>query len=230
MAVQLAAHATQTPFYMYSPGTVVNAIVCSISLCLVDLANEVQQPVPAPYYGGQPYGCAPASTRAPARHLPQNKPGALFQGSGLWQESQNASHRLMLTGDGLPSPGTPLMPHEQILRSEKQCRLREDKRTEHVLWVGNIDPTATMDELYHFFRQVDSERLPPSESAVVSIHMIQKTHCALVNYKTEPALLDSVQRFHGMRLRDHPHAPRLACRRKEHSVSVLLSNLEGTTE
>lgn len=92
------------------------------------------------------------------------------------------------------------------------------------MWVGNIDPIATLEKLYGFFRQVDSETLPP-ESAVVSIHMIHKSRCALVNYTTERALLDSVQRFHGMRLCDHPHAPRLACRRKEQSLSVLLSNL-----
>lgn len=41
MAVQLPAHATQTPFYMYSPGTMMGPIVCNISLCLVDLPNEV---------------------------------------------------------------------------------------------------------------------------------------------------------------------------------------------
>src|SRR5258706_2626745 len=233
MAVQLAAHA-KIPFYMDPLGTVVGPIVCNISLCLVDLPNEIQQLATAPYYCGQPYGFAAAPTCAPFRHLPQNKPGALFQGSGPWQESQNASHKL--GAHGLPLPGTTRIPHEQILRSEKkcrlrkdrltekQCRLRQDKRTEHVLWVGNIDPTATLDELYHFFRQVDSQRLPPSESAVVSIHMIQETRCALVNYKVELALLDSVQRFHGMKLRNHPHAPRLVCRRKEQSLSVLLSS------
>jgi len=122
------------------------------------------------------------------------------------------------------------MPREKIVRSEKQSRLRKEKRTEHVMWVGNIDPTATLDELYHFFRQVDNERLPSSESAIVSIHRIPKTCCALVNYKTKPALLDSVQRVHGMRLRNHPHAPVLVCRRKEQSLTVLLSNMGGTDE
>lgn len=166
--------------------------------------------------------------------LPQNNPEALFQGSGACQESQNASHELVPTGaHRLPLPGTTLMPREQIVqivRSEKQTRLRKDKWTEYVMWVGNIDPTATLDELYHFFLQVDNERLPPSDSAVVSIYRIPKTRCALVNYKTELALLDSVQRVHGMRLRNHPHAPRLACRRKERSSTVVLSNMDGTDE
>ena len=98
------------------------------------------------------------------------------------------------------------------------------------MWVGNIDPTVTLDELYHTFRQVDIGPLPPSESAVVSIYMIQKTRCALVNYREGHALMDSVRRFHGMRLRNHPHAPRLACRRKEQCLTVLLSKPGGANE
>jgi len=234
MAIQLATHARQTSFYFYvhPPGTVVGPTVCNTPLVFGRPPNEVPQLVNTPqYYYSQPSGCAPATTRAPVGPLPPNVPKASFQGLGPWEESQNASHKPVLTGaHGLPSPGTTPMLREQILHSEKQCRLRKSKRTEHVMWVGNISPTATMDELYHFFRQVDSECLAPSESAVVSIHIPPKTRCALVNYKTEAALLDSIRRFHGMRLHNYPHAPRLACRRKPQSLTLLLSNLGGTNE
>lgn len=183
----------------------------------------------------QPYGWAPMLTNAPVSHLPQ-KQEASSQDPGSRQQGQHQSQKLMLTGaHGLPSTGTTPMPHEQIFQSEKQYRLRRSKRTEHVMWVGNIDLTVTLDELYHLFRQVDNAPLPPSKSAVCSIYMIQSTRCALVNYKTESALVNSVQRFHGMRLRSHPHAPRLACRRKEQCLkeqclTLLLSNPGGANE
>jgi len=163
-------------------------------------------------------------TSAPASHL---KPEAASQDPGPREQGQHQSEKPVLTGaHGLPSTAAVPIPREQILQSEKQYRLRKSKRTEYVMWVGNIDPTVTLSELYHFFRQVDHAPLPPSESAVVSIYMIQKTRCALVNYKTEPALLHSVHRFHGMSPRNYPHAPRLACRRKEQ----WLTNLGGANE
>jgi hypothetical protein len=216
MGTQLAVHAKQTSFYMYPRWFVVGPTVCNIPLRLADPPNEIPQLVTTPqYYCGQPYGCAPD------RLLPQNKSEILFQGLRPWQESHDAPLKpVPMSTHGLPLAGTTPMPHEQTVRSEKLSRPKKDKRTEHVLWVGNIDPTATLDELYHFFRQVDNGRLPPSESAIVSIHRIPKTRCALVNYKTSPALLDSAQRVHGMRLRNHPLAPRLVCRRKEQTWMV----------
>jgi len=201
----------------------------------VDPPNEILQLVTTPvweqYHYGQPHSWAPVLTSTPVSHLPQKDPEALHQDLGPRQQSQYESEKFMLTGaHSPPSTGTTPTPRKQILQSKRQYRPRKSKRTEYVMWVGNIDPTVTLDELYHFFRQVDSERLPPSESAVVSIHMIQKSHCALANYKTELALLDSVQMFHGMRLRNHPQAPRLACRRKEQGLTVLLSKVGGTNE
>ena len=235
MAVQLAAHATQASFYIYPPGTVPGPIVCNIPVCLVDPLDEILQLMATPFWGqshyGQMYGQAPAPTYAPVNISPQSQPEVSSQGPGPRRQSQNRSHKLMLTGTyGLPLTDTRPMPHELSFQSEKQYRFRKSKQTEYVMWVGNIDPKSTLDELYRFFRQVDSELLPPSESAVVSIHVIHKSHCALVNYKTETTLLKSIQRFHGMRLGNNPHAPRLACRRKEHSLTVLLSDPHSTSE
>ena len=83
------------------------------------------------------------------------------------------------------------------------------------MWVGNIDSTVTIQELYKFFRQIDPAELrSPAESAVVSIFLIPKSNCAFVNFRTEAILTESITRFHGARLRADPSAPRLACRKR----------------
>lgn len=83
------------------------------------------------------------------------------------------------------------------------------------MWVGNIDSTVTVQELYEFFRQIDPpDSQSPEKSAVVSIFLIPKSNCAFVNFRTEAALTESVTRFHGVRLRLDSGAPRLACRKR----------------
>jgi hypothetical protein len=202
-------------------------------MCLVDSPNEVLQ-LATPHWGqyhyGQTHSWAPALTHTPVSLLQHSKLDAFCQGPGGWQTSQHESQKAVFTSThGLSSTDTKPMPRELTLQSEMHHRPRKCKRTEYAMWVGSIDPTATLDELYRFFRQIDSDPLPPSESAVVSIYMTPKNRCAFVNYKTEPALLDSIRRFHGMRLFNRPGAPRLACRRKEQSltVDVLPSSLDG---
>jgi RNA recognition motif-containing protein len=83
------------------------------------------------------------------------------------------------------------------------------------MWVGNIDSTVTVQELYEFFRQIDPPASQsPEGSSVISIFLIPKSNCAFVNFRTETALTESVTRFHGARLRVFPGAPRLACRKR----------------
>ncbi len=83
------------------------------------------------------------------------------------------------------------------------------------MWVGNIDSTVTVQELYEFFLQIDPiDSQSPEGSAVVSIFLIPKSNCAFVNFRTEAALTESITRCHGARLRVSPGAPRLACRKR----------------
>jgi len=94
-------------------------------------------------------------------------------------------------------------------------RPKRTKQTPFAMWVGNIDSTVTVQELYEFFRQIDgADAQSPEESAVVSIFLIPKSNCAFVNFRTEAALIEGITRFHGARLRLDPSTPRLACRKR----------------
>ena len=96
-----------------------------------------------------------------------------------------------------------------------KARPKRTKQTPFVMWVGNIDSAVNVQELYEFFRQIDPiDSQSPEGSAVVSIFLIPKSNCAFVNFRTEAALIESITRFHGTRLRVYPGAPRLACRKR----------------
>jgi hypothetical protein len=86
--------------------------------------------------------------------------------------------------------------------------------TGFVMWVGNLESSASLDELYVFFRKIDPEPLPPEQSAVVSIMYMPSTNCALVNMQSEATLREAVERFHGSRLRPNAKSARLVCRRR----------------
>ncbi|KAJ7503842.1 hypothetical protein B0H11DRAFT_2355681 [Mycena galericulata] len=88
-------------------------------------------------------------------------------------------------------------------------------RFEWVMWMGHVPSDAGHDELWRFFTQVassaSSSTTPPSFSAatsstgsaeaesgtagVLSIFLISRSSCSLVNYDTEPALLAVIARF-----------------------------------
>lgn len=94
-------------------------------------------------------------------------------------------------------------------------RLKRTKQTPFAMWVGNIDSTVTVQELYEFFRQIDqTDSQSPEESAIVSIFLIPRSNCGFVNFRTEAALTEGILRFHGARLRLDPGTPRLACRKR----------------
>ena len=108
-------------------------------------------------------------------------------------------------------------PHfKQVQGSEpsRQPPYRTITETGFVMWVGNLEGSASLDELYNFFRQVDPMPLPPEQSAVVSIMYMPSTNCALVNMRNEAALREAVEHFHGSRLRPNTKSARLVCRRR----------------
>lgn len=102
------------------------------------------------------------------------------------------------------------------LTSEPSRKLPNRAITEmgYVMWIGNLESSASLDELYTFFRQIDPVPLPPVQSAVVSIMYMPSTNCALVNMRNEATLKEAVERFHGARLRPNTKSARLVCRRR----------------
>lgn len=102
----------------------------------------------------------------------------------------------------------------QALTSEPSHKLpsRAIPEMDFVMWVGNLESSASLDELYTFFRQIDPIPLPPVQSAVVSIMYMPSTNCALVNMRNEATLREAVERFHGSRLRPNTKLARLVCR------------------
>ena len=104
----------------------------------------------------------------------------------------------------------------QVLTSEPSSGPlhRAIAETGFVMWVGNLESSASLDGLYTFFRQIDPIPLPLAQSAVVSIMYMPSTNCALVNMRNEATLREAVERFHGSRLRPNTKSARLVCRRR----------------
>ena len=120
---------------------------------------------------------------------------------------------------GHPSPGPRSISHSSqplVKTSEPSRKLpyRAITETGFVMWVGNLESSASLDELYIFFRKIDPIPLTPGQSAVVSIMYMPGTNCALVNMRNEATLVEAVERFHGSRLRPNTKSARLVCRRR----------------
>ncbi len=93
------------------------------------------------------------------------------------------------------------------------------QRSEWVMWVGNVPPDATPDELRAFFNRPlqspSQESLNPPQvyGGVSSVFLIARSNCAFVNFESEAQLEAAVARFHGKPIRpDNPPCPRLVCR------------------
>ncbi|KAK3669273.1 hypothetical protein LTR78_010847 [Recurvomyces mirabilis] len=86
---------------------------------------------------------------------------------------------------------------------------RKPKQSGHALWVGNLPPAATVNDLKdHFSRDATRD--------IESVFLIAKSNCAFVNYRTEAACEAAVNRFHDSRL----HGVRLACRLRRGSTII----------
>ncbi|CAI7678346.1 unnamed protein product [Penicillium pancosmium] len=78
---------------------------------------------------------------------------------------------------------------------------RKPKQSGHALWVGNLPPGASVIDLKDHFSQEATDDIE-------SVFLISKSNCAFVNYKSAPACLDALARFHDSRF----HGVRLVCR------------------
>ena len=78
---------------------------------------------------------------------------------------------------------------------------RKPKQSGHALWVGNLPPNTLVEDLKDHFSR-DATRV------IESVFLISKSNCAFVNYRTEQACADAMNRFHDSRF----HNVRLVCR------------------
>jgi RNA recognition motif-containing protein len=78
---------------------------------------------------------------------------------------------------------------------------RKPKQSGHALWVGNLPPSANVEDLKdHFSRD--------TTNGIESVFLISRSNCAFVNYKTETACNAAMTRFHDSRFQ----GVRLVCR------------------
>jgi hypothetical protein len=174
------------------------------------------------YHGGflpmPPLHPVPVTHPSPGQLSPfsQPIPASQFQGP-----AHPSSHHIVESGaertfrPALFTASRPAQSSSGTSIGKHREGLKRTKQTPFVMWVGNIDSTVTVQELYEFFRQIDPAELQsPEESAVVSTFLIPRSNCAFVNFRTEATLTESITRFHGARLRLDSGAPRLACRRR----------------
>ncbi|KAJ6527733.1 YT521-B-like domain-containing protein, partial [Mycena capillaripes] len=103
-------------------------------------------------------------------------------------------------------------------------------RSEWVMWVGNVPSDAVHDELWRFLTQpaggdggsTEGENSlieggggrERSQNGVLSIFLILRSSCALVNYETEAHLQVALARFNGVPLRANSRCARLLCRKR----------------
>jgi RNA recognition motif-containing protein len=78
---------------------------------------------------------------------------------------------------------------------------RKPKQSGHALWVGNLPPSANVEDLKdHFSRDTTND--------IESVFLISRSNCAFVNYRTETACNAAMTRFHDSRFQ----GVRLVCR------------------
>ena len=122
------------------------------------------------------------------------------------------------------SAATPSHTHDHPLVRRHYHPNPPPKRSEWVMWVGNVPSDTTHDELWRFLTH--SAPLSPGsnntsrvkDSGVKSIFLISRSNCAFVNYRSEEHLILAIPQFNGRKLRSHdPRCPRFVCRarRKE---------------
>ncbi|KAK6534573.1 hypothetical protein TWF281_005886 [Arthrobotrys megalospora] len=80
---------------------------------------------------------------------------------------------------------------------------RKPRQSGHALWVGNLPPGTTVTALKDYF----------ATNQIESVFLISKSNCAFVNYKSEAACTEAMQKFHDSRFQ----GVRLVCRLRRNS-------------
>ncbi|KXN89061.1 putative ATP-dependent RNA helicase YTHDC2 [Leucoagaricus sp. SymC.cos] len=186
--------------------------------------SDVETDNPPPSTPREPSAYHRAGTREPAQPTthPRSTPPQSSEGGGGPQIS-SAVERTNADAAGLANSRKT----EKPLVRKSYHPNPPAHRSEWVMWVGNIPPDATHDELWTFFTQPPISNLgsssvptqrPSTEqqrevAGVISIFLISKSSCVFVNYETEVHLSRAIERFNGKPLRPHdPRSLRLVCR------------------
>ncbi|KLT45073.1 hypothetical protein CC85DRAFT_241360 [Cutaneotrichosporon oleaginosum] len=125
-------------------------------------------------------------------------------------------------GDESSKPARPNQSHQSHQHDGERERKEYHpqppaRRSEWVMWVGNVPSNVSHEELWRFFNTTTppSALSNPSEPwrGPSSIFLISRSSCAFVNFSSQADLDRAVPFFHGLSLRPwDPRCPRMVCR------------------
>jgi hypothetical protein len=98
-----------------------------------------------------------------------------------------------------------------------------ERRSPYVMWVGNVPTDVSEAELHATLTYAAFQTHSSSQSncGIISIHMITRSNCALVNYESEAILNMAVEYFNGRSMRPFDiGCPQLVCRVRRQEESV----------
>ncbi|RSH90889.1 hypothetical protein EHS25_010065 [Saitozyma podzolica] len=169
-----------------------------------------------------PSGSSPAMSQQP------------FDPRGSWKPPpppppQRQANRMSWSG---PSRG-PNIPVDDRLRKAYHPQ-PPAKRSDWVMWVGNVPPNTSHEELWKYFNST----VPTSATGAdepwrgpSSIFLISRSSCAFVNLSSQADLDRAVAFFNGKSLRPwDPRCPRMVCRvrRKDDDLRAGVGAQRGT--
>ncbi|KAJ3313520.1 hypothetical protein HDU93_004891 [Gonapodya sp. JEL0774] len=116
-----------------------------------------------------------------------NYQGDFGQPYGQMQQPQSKSrfHDPRCVGDGQLREGMVFL-NGPDLKSIRVTTKYSRWSFELSVWVGNVPPDTSSQELYNFFSDIDVE----------SIYVVPKSRCAFINLYTEEQVIDLVRRYH----------------------------------
>ncbi|BEJ04844.1 hypothetical protein CcaverHIS641_0206610 [Cutaneotrichosporon cavernicola] len=153
--------------------------------------------------------------------VPAPTPTATAAAAAAVSASQGRDHLAPLSvpgEEGLMSPGSNQLHQNERERERKEYHPQPPaRRSEWVMWVGNVPSNASHEELWRFFNTTTppSAMINPSEPwrGPSSIFLISRSSCAFVNFSSQADLDRAVPFFHGLSLRPwDPRCPRMVCR------------------
>ncbi|POW02819.1 hypothetical protein PSHT_11958 [Puccinia striiformis] len=164
-------------------------------------ATTVQQPYsPSPPIRYHHYHSSPA-TSSPSTQ----SPGPLLRGS-LAQAKLRLAHNTLST-----EFADLAIDHHHHHHKHRPALPKPPIHSQHALWVGNIPNDASHQELWKFFSSTAKQT--SASAGVESIHLIARSNCAFVNYRTEADLNQAIQICNGKPLRSlDPYCKPLLCR------------------
>jgi hypothetical protein len=90
------------------------------------------------------------------------------------------------------------------------------RRSQWVMWIGNVPPDATEIELWYGFSRIPIPAFsssPVQKTGLLSVHVLAKSHCAFANYESELSLNTAITRFNGQSCRPKDlGCPPMVCR------------------